>query len=325
MATPRSVGPHRGVAQFRTWGTNVTLALDDDLGLAHAESLLRRELDAIDRACSRFRPDSEIWSLYPGGRAVTVSPLLFEIIATALAVAERTGGAVDPTVGSAVEALGYDRDFTRVPALGPALDRAPVPAPGWSCIEHDAFARTIRVPPGVHLDVGATAKALAADRAAARIASSTGSAALVCVGGDISVAGPSPHGGWSVAVAVDSSGPFADGPIVAIDGGGLASSSTVVRSWRRGGRRLHHIVDPATGDSASEYWRLVSVAAATCVDANAATTASVVWGRSASHRLEAMGLPARLVRHDGVAVTVAGWPADEIVATPNGSRQVGAP
>jgi thiamine biosynthesis lipoprotein len=301
-------------------GTTVTLAVDRHTTLAEAEDILRDELDGIDRACSRFRSDSEIWSLYAHGRAVRVSPLLFQAVVVALRVAERTGGAVDPTVGLALEALGYDRDFADVPAVGPALDTAPTAAPGWWCVEHDDRRRTIRLPPGVHLDLGATAKALVVDRAAARIASSTGSGALVSAGGDLAVAGPVPPAGWAVTIAVDSTGPVGPGPVVAVRDGGLASSSTVVRSWHRGGRRFHHIIDPATGDSANEHWRLVSVAAATCVDANAASTAAIVWGERAAGRLESMRLPARLVRHDGAVVTVAGWPTDE--AARSGPRRM---
>jgi thiamine biosynthesis lipoprotein len=265
----------------------------------------------MDRACSRFRPDSEIWHLYSsGGVAVAVSPLLYQAVTISLEVAERTGGAVDPTVGPAVEALGYDRDFAAVPRVGTALTAPPVAAPGWWNVECDPGRRTVRLPATVRLDLGATAKALVADRAAAHIASTTGSGVLVSVGGDLAVDGASPQGGWPVAIAVDSSAPVGAELVVAVTGGGLASSSTVVRSWRRGDRRLHHIVDPATGTSASDHWRLVTVAAASCVDANAASTAAIVWGGGAADRLQAMGLPARLVRHEGAVTTVAGWPSD---------------
>ncbi|HXR53765.1 MAG TPA: FAD:protein FMN transferase, partial [Acidimicrobiales bacterium] len=174
------------MTRFRAFGTTVTLAVDNCDVLARAEASLRLELDAVDRAFSRFRPDSEIWNLYAGGRAVKASPLLFEAITTALTMAERTGGAVDPTVARAVEELGYDRDFADIPTQGPPLDRDPVAAPGWQCVEHDACTRIIRVPPGVRLDLGATGKAFAADRAASHIASSTGSGVLVSVGGDLS-------------------------------------------------------------------------------------------------------------------------------------------
>ncbi len=312
------VDPGPGRLHLRALGTTVTLAVTDTEVLSAAEAVLRDELDAIDRACSRFRPDSEIWRLYRDGRPVQASPLLYEAVSIACAVAERSGGAVDPTVGNAVEALGYDRDFSDVPALGGPLVMAPVPAPGWWLIELDDKARSVAVPRGVRLDLGASAKALVADRAANRIASMTNAGTLVCVGGDIAVSGPAPHDGWPVGIAVDCVGPFEDGPVVAVAAGGLASSSTAVRSWRRGGRQLHHIVDPATGDCAGEYWRLVSVAAGSCVDANAFSTASIVWGESAPERLEARGLPSRLVRHDGSEVCVAGWPpasGEQAVAT----------
>jgi FAD:protein FMN transferase len=217
---------------------------------------------------------------------------------------------VDPTVGQAVAALGYDRDFVQVAVMGESLRTRPVPAPGWWRIELDASERSIAVPRGVRLDLGASAKALVADRAAHQIASTTHAGVLVCVGGDVSVSGPPPTDGWPVGIAVDSAGPFESGPVVSVSVGGLASSSTAVRAWRRGGRRLHHIIDPVTGDCASDHWSLVSVAGASCVDANAFSTAAVVWGESAIDRLEAVGLPTRFVRHDGAVSTVAGWPPD---------------
>lgn len=297
---------------LRAFGTTVTLAVEERDELPRAEALLRDELDAVDRACSRFRPDAEIAGLCSaGGTWVTVSPLLFEAVAVACSVAEQTAGVVDPTIGSALERLGYDRDFASVPALGAPLVGPSTPAPGWWQVDLAPESWKIRVPDGVVLDLGATAKAWTADRAALRIAASTGSGVLVSIGGDVSVVGPPPDGGWPVGIAVDSSSSVESMPVVAITEGGLASSSTQVRAWRRGDRAVHHIIDPATGDCASDLWSLVSVAAANCVDANAASTAAVIWAESAPERLEALGLPARLVRRDGEVVTVAGWPPDD--------------
>jgi thiamine biosynthesis lipoprotein len=109
-----------------------------------------------------------------------------------------------------------------------------------------------------------------------------------------------------IAGARDAS---ADGPTVAIAEGGLATSSTALRRWRAGGRELHHIVDPATGVPAAEHWRTVSVAASSCLDANAAATAAIVKGAAAVAWLERLGLPSRLVRADGAIATTCGWPA----------------
>ncbi|HUC35502.1 MAG TPA: FAD:protein FMN transferase [Acidimicrobiales bacterium] len=311
----RTAAPHQmpgeGVVHMRALGTTVTLAVDRPDRISSAQAILVEELDAIDRTCSRFRADSEIWALYASpGESVRVSALLFEAIATACDVAARTGGAVDPTVGGAIEQLGYDRDFDEARSITTPLSTLPRPAPGWWRVELDASRRTVRVPAGLRLDLGASAKALTADRAAANIESDTGSGVLVSIGGDVSVAGPTPPGGWAVGISVDSSTALeAVGHVVSLSSGGLASSSTAVRTWRRGGRRLHHIIDPLTGDSASEHWKLVSVAAATCVDANAASTAAIVWGSRAVGELEALELPARLVRQDGTVVTTGGWPS----------------
>jgi thiamine biosynthesis lipoprotein len=70
----------------------------------------------------------------------------------------------------------------------------------------------------------------------------------------------------------------------------------------------HHIVDPATGLPASGPWRTATVAAATCVDANTASTAAIVMGVRAAAWLQRVGLPARLIDRDGAVLRVAGWP-----------------
>jgi thiamine biosynthesis lipoprotein len=294
----------------------VDLVVTEQGAIDEAGRLLRHEIDAIDRACSRFRPDSELWALMRAeGRPVSVSSLLFEAVAVARDVAERTGGAVDPTVGRALEALGYERDFAAVAPTGNPGDVAPRRVPGWWRIECDPRRQTVRVPAGVLVDLGASAKALAADRAARRIAGSIGGGAFVNLGGDVAVAGTAPDGGWAVGIAVDSSTPLdAVGHVVAITSGGLASSSTAVRSWRRGARWLHHIIDPRTGDVAPAHWTLVSATGQTCVDANAASTAAIVWGSVAPRRIASMGQAARLVRFDGAVTRVGGWPDDALSA-----------
>jgi FAD:protein FMN transferase len=152
------------------------------------------------------------------------------------------------------------------------------------------------------------------------IATELGCGVLVNLGGDIRAAGPAPDGGWRVGIADDvgfDAGPEPPaGQVVMIHGGGLATSGTAVRSWRRGTERLHHIITPATGLPARSCWRAVSVAAATCVGANTASTAAILRSEPAAAWLAGLGLPARLVRHDGAAVTVAGWPAGTSGACP---------
>ena len=169
----------------------------------------------------------------------------------------------------------------------------------------------VRVPSGVELDLGATAKALAADRSARAAHEAAGCGVLVSLGGDVAIAGDAPPGGWSVRIADDHAAALdAPGPAVALAGGGLASSGTTVRRWRSGDAELHHIVDPRTGRPAETPWRTVSVAAASCVDANVAGTAAVVLGDAAPAWLAERRLPARLVARGGGALCVAGWPED---------------
>jgi thiamine biosynthesis lipoprotein len=202
--------------------------------------------------------------------------------------------------------LGYDRDFDAVPRAGRPLLRVAT-VPGWRRVRLDRARGLVRVPAGILLDLGATAKALAADRAADRAARAAGCGVLVSLGGDLATAGEPPPGGWQVRVA-DAHDAAADAETVRIHGGALATSSSTVRHWLRGDQRLHHIVDPATGMPAAGPWRTVSVAAATCVDANVAATAATVRAGAGPAWLASLGLPARLVRLDGSVVRVGGWP-----------------
>jgi thiamine biosynthesis lipoprotein len=304
-----------GARTFQALGTFATVLVTDPDALVLAHDLLAAELDAIDAACSRFRSDSELCRVnYAEGRPVPVSALFADALAVALAAAEFTGGDVDPTCGQSLAALGYDRDFAQARQHTGPLRQPPLPAGGWRRVDLDMDRRVVTVPAGVMLDLGATATALAADRAAAAITDAAGCGALVNLGGDIAVAGDPPAEGWRVGIADDVGfdTPLADiehRQVVMIRDGGLATSSTGARAWQRDGVDLHHIVVPATGQPARSCWRAVSVAAASCVGANIASTAAIIRGEQAARWLDGLRLPARLVRHDGAAVTVGGWPA----------------
>lgn len=294
---------------FEAIGVRNEVVVDSPRALAPADAIARSELGALDRACSRFRDDSELALVNRrSGSEVPVGPLFLTVVEQALHAAAATGGLVDPTVGHALDGLGYDRDFRLVRGFSPRSLRL-APAAGWQRVRIDRRAGTIRIPRGAALDLGAVAKAHAADHVARRIRAETGAEVLVSFGGDVAVAG-SPPRGWPVLVTDDHRADDAVGQLVGISGGGLATSSTVVRRWRVAGRDWHHVVDPVTGLSATEHWRTVSVAAATCVDANAAATASIVLGASAPRWLERLGLAARLVRGDGSVTVTAGWPRD---------------
>jgi thiamine biosynthesis lipoprotein len=294
-----------------TWGalgSSATVVVTDPELLDEARVAVERAVAAIDETCSRFREDSELTELNASaGRPVTISPLLFEAVEVALGAARITGGAVDPTVCTALERAGYDRDFQDLPPDGPALKA--VRAPGWRKVRIHRRSRAVTLPEGVKLDLGATAKALAADRAAAAANAATGAGVLVSLGGDIAVAGRPPQGGWAIALADDHASP-APGPVVAIGTGGLATSSTTVRHWKRGGEDVHHILDPRTGAPCKTVWRTATVAARSCVEANTASTAAIVLGAAAPAWLDRRELPARLVSASGGVLPVGGWRMD---------------
>jgi thiamine biosynthesis lipoprotein len=164
------------------------------------------------------------------------------------------------------------------------------------------------MPRGTLLDLGATAKAVAADQCAHRVHQVTGSGVLINLGGDIATAGAAPDGGWQVQVRDDDDEP--DSSVALPAGAALATSSTLRRRWRRSGDIVHHILDPRTGRSADPVWRTVSVAAQTCYAANTVSTAAVVRGWPALTWIRALGMAARLVDRDGVVHTVGGWPTE---------------
>ena len=307
------------MATSRALGSGVQVAVTDERRLDQALALVLEWLDRLDQAASRFRADSEISRLNAaGGARSAVSPLLARVIAVALEVAVMTDGIVDPTVGGAMEAIGYDRDFADVGAGVATGGGGGEPAPGWRQVNLDMDAGTIELAPGVRLDVGASAKAFAADETAAAANAATGTGVLVSLGGDIAVAGPVPEGGWTVRVTDDHAAPVeAPGQTVALMAGALATSSTTVRAWEAGGAHVHHIVDPRTGLSAPVVWRTVSVTAPNCVQANAASTAAVVLGRAAEAWLRERSMAARLVSRAGTVAHVGGWPVegDDLRAT----------
>jgi thiamine biosynthesis lipoprotein ApbE len=317
MSAPETTSSLLASASWSALGTNAVLRVTEPGSLEPARAAVEGELAAIDLACSRFRGDSELSLLNArAGRWTRVGPHLLEAIELALRAASLTRGDVDPTLGRALELAGYDRDWELLaPPAGEPLPPGVVTVrvlAGWRSVALDRASSSVRLPAAVKLDLGATAKAWAADRSAAAAALAGDCGALVSLGGDIATAGPPPAGGWQIRVTDDHrSGPSAPGQTITIRSGGLATSSTSVRRWSHGGHTMHHIIDPRTGAPARTAWRTVSVAAATCADANIATTAALVRGESAGRWLSELGLPTRLVDHEGHVRALAGWPAED--------------
>jgi thiamine biosynthesis lipoprotein len=274
---PPLVRQHR----FEALGTYVHLGTTGDL--ARSVELAEVVLAEVDRTCSRFRPDSDLVRANArAGQWTEVDPLLAAAVAVALDAARESDGLVDPCLGRALVEIGYDQDLAAVIARG---DARPVPpasaAPdAWREVQVDPQGAVL-VPAGAELDLGATAKAWAADLLALSL----------------------------VTEHPDGVGDELTPDLVTLDGGGLATSSTAVRRWRAGGVLQHHLLDPRTGRPAAPYWRTVTATGPTCVAANVASTAAIVLGAEAEGWLAARGVDARLVGVDGVVRRIGAWPA----------------
>ena len=293
-------------ADWQLWSTTARIIVTRAAELGEARAIAESILAAVDAACSRFNPDSELARIAPAlDRGAEVSPLLAMLVSRALQAAELTDGDVDPTLGRALDAVGYDRDIRLVEDSDSILHAIAAPRPGWRSARLEGSR--LRLPAGLSFDLGATAKAVAADLVAEAVFRQTGSGVLVSLGGDIATAGPGPVGGWTVLVQDLDSDPAA--VVRLVDGSALATSSTRHRRWRRGDREVHHVLDPRTGLPALAVWRTVSVCAPSCLLANAMTTASIVRGATAPAWLASRGVAARLVGEDDRVLAIGGWPA----------------
>jgi thiamine biosynthesis lipoprotein len=236
---------------------------------------------------SRFLPDSEL-SRVNASRAwaLTVSPLFARALDAALSAAAETDGLVDPTLATALEAAGYDRDFDELED-----DPSPSgPAARSSLRRVRLDGLILRRPPGVALDLNGVVKSLAVDQAAALVRG-TG---FVSAGGDVAVCG-----------AVDVGLP--GGGAVRVVRGGLATSGIASRRWHRGGEEQHHLLDPRTGRPSASPWLQVTVSGATCLAADVAAKAAFLLGDDGPDWLDARGLPGRFVARDGAVTANEAW------------------
>lgn len=340
-AAPATAAP--GVAAqsaWTVWELEAFVTVTDGEKLAAAGEIVRSVVAAVDLACSRFRDDSELTVLQPRmARGVSISPMFRLLLERALDAARMTGGDVDPTLGADLAALGHGPGLQGTPGLtslpvppqaasSPPSSPRPAPAPrvpGWSRLRLDSGMLTL--PADLHLDLGASAKAVAADLAADAVHQQLGCGVLVGLGGDVASAGPGPleggkPGHWQVMVQDLPSDPAQQ--ISLAPGFALATSSTQKRRWRHQGTQVHHILDPRFGLPAEAVWRSVSVAAPTCLEANAYSTAAIVRGFAALEWFRSAGISARLVDSRGRVATTGGWPA-ESYSPPAGSSANSSP
>jgi thiamine biosynthesis lipoprotein len=277
--------------QFRAMGTQIELLVEADQATA-ALAAAEEEFHRLEALLSRFRADSELSRLNSNG-TLAAGPDLLRVVELALAATKRTGGRFDITVHEAVVAAGYDRSFELVPAVAAA--------PALSPVRHTAGVRVldgvIRLDQDVRLDLGGIGKGYACERAAEILA--TAGPCLVNAGGDIATRA----GAWTVSVET-----AAEPLTLELSGSSaLATSGRDLRRWHRGGRELHHLIDPATGlPSASDLLRATAVAH-DAIDAEVTAKALFLAGADpAREEADRLGIPALLVTQDGRTILAGG-------------------
>jgi thiamine biosynthesis lipoprotein len=265
--------------QFRAMGTDVGLWLwhaDEALAgqaLAQAEQFFIR----TEAHLSRFQADSELSRLNrAAGRPYQVSPLLFDLVESALAWRDRTGGIFDPTVLRALIAHGYDRSFEQVVRRDSQAGPTSISRPAGGRVRLNPAERRIWLPAGVGLDLGGIAKGWTVQQAAHRLGRL--GPALVDAGGDIACVGVPPTGSrWLVGVA-DPHQADADLATLTLADEAVATSSLTRRRWQIHGQPAHHLIDPRTGAPAVTDLASVTVVAPRLPDAEIHAKVALILG-----------------------------------------------
>lgn len=298
---------------FEIWGLTGTLATEHPRNMPLAEQRLWHWIDAFDATANRFRSSSEISRLnaHPD-EMVVISETLQMVLEAAVRASEATQGLCDPTILPALLALGYDCDYDELVTRANVVANEPVVPAGLSAMTLDRERHRVTLAPNCQLDLGASAKALLTDIVADELAPLGG--VVVELGGDVAVRGHGPEGPWTIGIS-DSLVITGREPRISVNHGGVATSSIGARTWRVGDRQVNHIIDPRTGSFAHGSYATATVAADSCVIANAFATASLLWDEDAGYHIAQAGWSGRLVRRDGTVELVGGWPQpEEVVA-----------
>lgn len=311
MSADASYATPAGMArvEFRAMGTAVSLLLPEGARAEEGGELARMLSAEWEAALSRFRPESELSRLNArAGEPVSVSPLLYEVLETALQAAAATDGVYDPTLLRQLVTAGYSRSFDELPSEQASLVDWPALAPGggWRGIWRDPARREVTLPRGVGLDFGGIAKGMAVDATLALLRERGIQPALVNAGGDLAVAGlPPGESAWPIAVP----GIGEERWSVPLARGAMATSGIARRQWRQGGERRHHLLDPRTGAPAENGLWSVTVVAAHCAQAEVAAKAAFVLGPAeGAALLERIGVAGLLVAEDGRRALAGPWP-----------------
>ncbi len=261
-------------------GTETRLLIVTDDPKAGREALVHaaKDLEATEKARSRFRKDSELSRLNRSG-TVVASERLLTAVREAIRAYEWSDGLLDPRVIGLLERFGYgdalpDGDVGEVETAEPL-------APVDDMASWVGEPNRISLPPGVRLDLAGVGKALGIGWAAACLAGHAG--LLVDVGGDVVALGTDERGEpWRVSVVhgEEAVGMFAGSTLA------IATSTTERRSWLAAGREVHHLIDPRTGAPSRGEFSSATVAAPSILEADLAAKLLILEGEAASERFD---------------------------------------
>jgi FAD:protein FMN transferase len=268
---------------FPTMGTETVVGSTATIPARAVEDLFRRR----EAMFSRFLMDSELNRVNASaGGLVEVSEVFANTLELALRLAEQTDGLVDPTLGAALEAAGYVRDFD---LLCPDPEPLGTGSPGaWRSVL--LIGSRVFLPATIRLDLNGVVKALAVDDALDLLSGD----GFVSAGGDLVV-----RGELNVSLP--------DGESVLLRRGALATSGTTKRRWLRGGSVQHHLIDPRTGRPSDSPWEQVTACGANCVAADAAAKVGFLLGEMGPNWLDSRGIPARFIKPDGAVTANDAW------------------
>lgn len=259
-----------------------------------------------EQCLSRFNPDSELSRLNEdAGFWVPLSDTLWAVLLAAIQAARQSDGIVTPTLLDAVQAAGYTQDF----ALGAGHAPCPTPPahiPDWTMINLDERHHAVRLPDGLHIDLGGIAKGWAADHAAQCL--SAHGPTLVDAGGDIAVSGPMANGQpWTIGIA-NPLDPSSSLGLLLLSCGGVATSGRDYRRWKVGDTWNHHIIDPRTGQPAVTDVLTATAIAPSAQEAEMTAKLLVILGAEGLSKLDQwQGYAGMIFYEDGTQLTSSSW------------------
>ena len=285
------VGLAEVTLNFRAMNTAIELLIypeasqvDRAIATSHQIEQLFADTEA---ALSRFRPESELSQLNRQGYLENASAVLYENVASACQMRKLTGGVFDPTILDALEAAGYDRSFEQ---LGKGAPRLFTPRqdqsfaswrnPAFPQVELDPLTHSIRLAPGVRLDLGGIAKGSTVDAAAKLLSEAGFTSFMISAGGDMYLRGCPPQNsqGWQVGVANEAPGFGGDITQLLVSDKAVATSATTGRRWSVGHQIRHHLIDPRTRQPSDNGLAAVTVVANTVQMADVMAKTALILG-----------------------------------------------